>query len=38
MSDTWRGGLDLFDVQSSYAAATVSHRSAARTEIVLFPT
>ena len=35
---TWRGGLDLFYVRSSYAMATVSHRSGAHTKIVLFPT
>ena len=32
------GGLDLFAVVSSYALATVSHRSGALTKIVLFPT
>ncbi len=31
-------GAESIDVPSSYAAATVSHRSAAHMEIVLFPT
>ncbi len=38
LTDTWRGGLDLFVIVSSYATATVSYQCAAHTKIVLFPT
>ncbi len=38
LTDTWRGGLDLFVMLSSYATATVSYQCAAHTKIVLFPT